>query len=552
MVTATGETSSNSVWKGLAIVVVAACLLLPFVNKPFHIDDTVFLRIAERIEDYPLDPYNFTYSWSAKHLPMWEQTLHPPLYSYFLAVVGRVAGYSEVAVHLACLPLALGCVWLMYCLACHFCRYPVTATLAASVAPAFLVSATTAMSDVPMYFCWLLAVHETVRAADTGRPSRLWIAGIAASAAAMTKYFGIALVPLLLVYWHAGNRRAGFNRSGRLNVNTFALWTPVVVLALWGLYSFVQIGRVHYLNAAGMAATYKPPLTIVGNIWNTVPYLGAAMLWPCGLLAKVGRLPRLWKWLLLNTFLAASGMYWLAMKINASLPFVTASLVLYAVMAVVGILILLLTLESCSLRRDLDTLLLGLWTFGTLFFVGVVNWTFNARVVLPAVFPATVLIVRWIELQPKPQEWIKWVRIAIVPSAAVTLLVATADYQYAAAVKEYVVTTVQKQIDKGRGVFFTGHWGFQWYLEEAGAVPLDASPVPVAPGDIIVQKSGSDNFFPEAPYEFVAQESKRTPLHLHTHRHSIHADFYAGVPGGLPFALNPDGILERFRMYRVL
>jgi len=542
----------GSAVRGLAAALVAACLLLPFINKPFHIDDTVFLRVAQRILEYPLAPYEFSYSWNATHQSIWKQSLHPPLHSYLLAIVGMTTGFGEIPVHLWGLCFAFGAVFLMYRLAARFCQFPMTATLASLAAPAFLVSATTAMADVPMFFFWLLAVYVTVHAGDEARPTRLWVAGLAASAAVMTKYFGIALVPLLVVYWKVSHRRARFNRSGRFNLHAMALWLPVVTLSLWGVYSFVQFGEFHPLAAADMAATYKSPLMILGNLWSPVPYLGAAILWPCWLLVKTGSLPRLWRALLANTAVAAGLLYWISFSSNAGPLIRMVESSLYAAMAATGVLVLVLCIESCSGRRDADTLLLGLWTFGTLFFAAFVNWTFNARVILPLIFPATLLIVRWIEVQPESQSWAKWSRLAVAPTAVVALLVGAADYQYASAMKEFVDARVQGHIDAGRNVYFTGHWGFQWYLEEAGAVALDARRAPAAEGDILVQKSGNDNFFPEAPYEVIREDLWFTPICLHTNKNSIHGDFYAGWGGSLPFAFNHDCMLERFRVFRVL
>jgi 4-amino-4-deoxy-L-arabinose transferase-like glycosyltransferase len=540
-------------WLGLALAAGFALLLLPFVNKPFHVDDTVFLRIAEWILDRPLAPYDFTYSWSSQHLPMWRQTLHPPLFSYFLAAVGGAAGFSEVAVHLSCFALAAGCVLLMHRLATRFCASPTTATLATVVSPAFLVSATTAMSDVPLLFCWLLAVDQTVRAADTARPSRLWLAGLAASAAAMTKYFGIALVPLLIVYWQAGQRRAGFNRSGRLNVNLFALLMPAVVLSAWGFYSFVHSGQFHPGSAAHMAATYKRPEVLIGNLWHIVPYFGASLLWPCWLLVKSRQLPGLWRWLLLNTAIAAAAMYWLALSTTATPMSVRLlNMTLYSSLSATGMLVVVLCLSSCARRRDTDTLLLGLWMFGTLFFASVINWTCNVRVLLPAIFPATLLVLRWIELEPEPENWLQWARFSIVPTAAVALLVGLADYQYAAAVRDFVATRVAGQIERGTKAYFTGHWGFQWYMEEAGASALDGSAVPIQAGDILVHKSGNDNFFPELPRKLIWEESVFSPLCLQTFRYAIHGNFYDGTGGGLPYAFNPNCSLEQFRIYRIM
>ena len=47
--------------------------------------------------------------------------------------------------------------------------------------------------------------------------------------------------------------------------------------------------------------------------------------------------------------------------------------------------------------RSPDSLLLGLWVFGTFVFASLLNWTVNARSVLPLIPAAGILIVRRLE-----------------------------------------------------------------------------------------------------------------------------------------------------------
>ena len=51
-------------------------LLLPFVTKAFHIDDTLFLWIARHIQTDPLDFYGFRANWYGYAMPMSAIT-HP-------------------------------------------------------------------------------------------------------------------------------------------------------------------------------------------------------------------------------------------------------------------------------------------------------------------------------------------------------------------------------------------------------------------------------------------------------------------------------------------
>ncbi|MDP6559285.1 MAG: glycosyltransferase family 39 protein [Candidatus Binatia bacterium] len=132
---------------------------------------------------------------------MWECTPNPPLNSYLLALVELVARGTEWIYHLACLLLAVLSAFLMYSLAGRFCGHPVTAAILSVATPAFLVSTTNVMAGIPLLLLRLLAISWTIQAADGDRPKNLWWSGLAASAAALTKCFGIALVPLLIAYW---------------------------------------------------------------------------------------------------------------------------------------------------------------------------------------------------------------------------------------------------------------------------------------------------------------------------------------------------------------
>ena len=54
-------------WRDWAVVLVAALATsLPYIDKPFHIDDVLYLRVADQILRTPLDPYQGVVLWDAK------------------------------------------------------------------------------------------------------------------------------------------------------------------------------------------------------------------------------------------------------------------------------------------------------------------------------------------------------------------------------------------------------------------------------------------------------------------------------------------------------
>src|SRR5271156_4447034 len=124
--------------------------LLPFSGKAFHIDDPLFVWTAQQIAHHPFNPYGFRLVWYVTDMPMSAITKNPPLSSYYGALVGVVAGWSERAWHIGFLLPALAAVLGTYHLAERFTASPLIAAAATLFTPGFLVSATGVMCDVMM------------------------------------------------------------------------------------------------------------------------------------------------------------------------------------------------------------------------------------------------------------------------------------------------------------------------------------------------------------------------------------------------------------------
>jgi len=71
------DTRKKLVW--LAVITVGA--LSPFIYKSFHVDDPLFVWMAEQITRHPLDPYGFKVNWAGFAQPMTDVMQNPPLCS---------------------------------------------------------------------------------------------------------------------------------------------------------------------------------------------------------------------------------------------------------------------------------------------------------------------------------------------------------------------------------------------------------------------------------------------------------------------------------------
>lgn len=101
------------------LIVTLACLLLllPFLSKPLHIDDPMYVWAAENIIQQPLNPYGFAVNWRSTMTPMADEMKNPPLVCYYLAGAIMLLGRSEQALHFAMILPAIGVILGTYQLA---------------------------------------------------------------------------------------------------------------------------------------------------------------------------------------------------------------------------------------------------------------------------------------------------------------------------------------------------------------------------------------------------------------------------------------------------
>src|SRR5256885_11769358 len=183
--------------------------LVPFSGRAFHTDDTLFIWAAQNIIKHPFNPYGFQLIWDSTRVRMSEVTQNPPLASYYMALAGRVVGWSERALHLAFLLPTLALVLGTYRLAQKFTRSPLLAAFATLLTPGLLVSACSVMCDPMMLALWMWAAILWIEGLEPQRPLFLLASAVLIAASELTKYFGASLILLLFVYSIARQRRVG-------------------------------------------------------------------------------------------------------------------------------------------------------------------------------------------------------------------------------------------------------------------------------------------------------------------------------------------------------
>jgi hypothetical protein len=197
-------------------------------------------------------------------------------------------------------------------------------------------------------------------------------------------------------------------------------------------------------------------------------------------------------------------------------------------------------------NRSADNALLGCWILGTFCFAVFVNWNVAARSILPMAPAAAILAARmWtrrVETDATAQAtWRPW--IALAPGVGLALLVCAADASLARtqidAAKQISEAIAQNPDRADRKIYFAGHWGFQHYMQQRGAIALDKRRTTLAAGDVVVLPENNTALIglpPGAARTAAALRLEPMPL-VSTMRVQTGAGFYSDVWGPLPFAI---------------
>ncbi len=519
--------------------------LLPFSTKAFNVDDTLFLFAARQILKHPLDPYGFQLVWNTSRESMFDVTRNPPLACYYAALVGRTAGWSERAFHLAFLLPALALVLGTYRLARRYTRFPLLAALAVLLTPGVLVSATSVMCDTMMVALWVWAVILWVEGLEPLNDVSLLASSFLIAASALTKYFGLALIPLLLVY-------------SLLRLRRFGSWVvyfliPILSVVGYELWTAALYGRGLIYDAAKFAGTQREfqQGSTMGHALVSLSFMGGCTLSALTLMPLLWSRKQILTGALVSGIAAASLMAnWVdyGARVGGGLApqsmmqhwAITSFQLAFCILSGVSVLAMAIG-DVWTNTKDPESWLLALWVVGTWIFAGFLNWTVNARSVLPLIPAAGILMFRRLDRSPgiltqsRPAAVASGLAIAALLSFAIT----ASDVAWANSAREAAGLIYQKTRGERGTVFFLGHWGFQYYMQTLGFIPADEIYSRFRVGDLVIVPVNNTELIPlPRQFDFIEQEDlKLLPGNLVTTMNwGMGAGFYSSYWGPLPFA----------------
>lgn len=529
----------------LSLLAATLFCLLPFSGRAFSTDDPLFIWTAQHIVQQPLNPYNFEVNWNKSAAAMSDVTQNPPLAAYYTAAAGKIGGWSERNLHLAFLLPIIALVLGVYRLAKRFTGSAGVAAIVTLLAPAFLVSACSVMCDPMMLAFWIWALVFWIEGIDSDKPVSLAASVILIAASALTKYFGVALVPLLFAYTLARRKRPGS-----------WVWYLIFPVAVLIGYEFLTV-KIYGHGLLATAAQFSRD----HRLWThaskgartliTLSYMGGSVL-PALVFA-----PLIWSRKQIAVVLLASGVAGVCVMrglmrlgLTAESPQAFAARnehwVIISIQLILfiagGVSTLALAIVDYRRQRDADSLFLLLWVLGTFWFTAYLNWTVNARSILPMVPAVGILLARRLErLGENPTRQFRAViAVGFLTCAVVSLWLARADTHAANSARTAAFLVHQKAAGTN-DVWFLGHSGFQYYMQMFGARPYDWSHQQAKPGDFLAipySKVWPEDVTSEFPG---SRENIELSMHSYASTTSpeIGAGFYHSYWSILPYGFGP-------------
>jgi hypothetical protein len=502
-------------------IVLASLLLLPFLNKPFTIDDPLFLRAAEHALVDPLHPADFEQVWNAgDRLLLSQFWLGGTLPAYLLVPVA-LFGAREWIAHLyqwlwLCAFL-LGTVSVARRFGCDRRQANVVGLLVGSN-PVTLAMAATCMPDIMAAAFGIWGLDRTLAFREARRASAGTAVGALLAAAALCRANAAVLLLVAAILLFPSEWKRAWT----------CFWPVALAAVLAGVWLLVQRGP-------GMAVQSLTGLRNVPR--NLVGFLSFQAL--------TGPLLAYW---LLSAGWRFAGIAVLVMAAGIGLSFApSANLAQYALPAALGLCFVL----ACWLMvRDLRNVTpLIVWLGAGLPALPYVQMA--AKYVLPGVPAAALLIVLHAARARQPHYPLTialLVAIGWIAGAAVVVGDATLAGSQRAAVEQHIAPAIAS----GRTVWAGGQWAFLGYAERAGAKPLANTPPWPQPGDqVLISRLSYFGHFDRIPLarELVAVFPDRL-CGLFVLNRRLSAGFYSSRFGFLPFAIGC-GEIDRYDVYRL-
>ncbi|HJN74151.1 MAG TPA: hypothetical protein QGF58_09490 [Myxococcota bacterium] len=401
--------------------VLAFAAVLPFVGKPVHVDDANFLTLARGAAADAWRPHAIDINWQGTTERAFDVLSNPPGIGWWLAPVHDAPVLLQ---HLWMLPWLLLALFGAARLGQYFLEDEAAGMLLLGSIPIVVLAGSALTPDLPLYACTLAGVGGFLTARR-----HAWAFALLAGCAALFRYSGVCLIPLLLL--------AGWQRKRIPHALASAL--PIGLLVLHDLHAY---GQVHVFAMGSFQSVGGGPFQVFRKGVAALAMLGGVGLLPI-LSARRGG----------GRF---GGLVGAAVGIPAAILSEQSGVgfLMTVLCAIAGGM----ALFALRWRRP-DDRLLACWALGGLLFLLALRFT-AARYWLPFV-AAPVLAAARFGLGDR------LLGAAVGANLVLALTLSWDDMNLADAHLE-----AAQRVGEGPGTF-AGHWGWQYHMEALGWTALE-------------------------------------------------------------------------------
>lgn len=518
----------------------ATILLLPFLNKAFTIDDTLFLLEATQAINDPLHPAAFHVVWD-KDVSVDGSAgilLSGPMMAYLL-VPSVLRGGSEWVSRLTQLILLCGAVYGTVSLARRLGYAEHEAALAGVLVvatPAVLGMAGTSMPDVAAMSFGVLGISWYVSWIEGEQLARAAGAALLLAMAMLTRCHLLAIAPIAAIAALPAIRQA----NGKWKIRAIRLLAPLflALLITGGVLASMFFTSSGARDHAASLRRFVDGCSLSSIASNGIAFhlhwlLVIPLALPWLLMHGRGLWPRIVLTISVGSVLAR--------------PATLAGFGRIAAVAV-GLMVLLDIVLETYRERDVSQVLLTAWLF-----IGVptVLYMHHPSKYDIAASPAVALLVTRHLRQCAPSRRRMIAIVVLVAGSALGLAIISADATLAGLGRSAAAQLIVPAVQRGERVFSAGHWGYQWYAQKAGAEQLTRSPLNATHGDMVVYSSTDESpvleSYPDRHLLFIKSYSKPGGRIMNR---AARAGFFDNGFGDLPWTWSSAEI-ARFEVWRI-
>jgi len=535
-----GPLTSRAILRGSApALILATILLLPFLDKAFTMDDTVFLFEAVQAVNDPLHPTAFDMAWGIE--PQRISTIVPtgPVMAWLL-VPAILAGGSERVAHGVQILLLWLAIVATVALALRLgiaSGWAASAGLLLATTPVVLGMAGTAMPDIPAMALGAAGLQQLMAWREDRRARQAILAAFLLGFAALARTHLVLLVGIgvLLVVGDVFSWTAW--RAG-----PWTRWLPLAAAPL-----VTAAVNVLTQDPAGGTGTIAAAAVELSSTRSLAPNLLAFLVhWALAL-------PFAIPWLLLRGRPSPRGIAFLVGTMAAAAALVRVAhpdVTPWAIAPIAGLGAAALgdVLGDAFRRRDGVQFSLGLWLLVAL--PAAVYVHLPSKYLLASAPAAAILVARAMAKAPRLGRPL----LAATTAAGVLLGIAIlrADSAFAGMGRTAARALIAPRVAAGQRVWYAGHWGFQWYAERAGARFFPVRPPLPPQGDVVVASANTDPHIVVWRMDFlvpIGVLESREPGGRLMDRPSG-AGFFSNAWGYLPWSWS-DSTIDRFDVLQV-